>query len=507
MPASAQDLQVQSQKEKLTLNSLYSNIDAQHPELEKTRFAAQGRKADLMGTKSAFIPKLRNRTFGSSALDKSFKRNTGFASAGELDWQSPFGFEITASLRTARDTSFLGDDDITYSANKNIEFDNVRKQNLAFPSDTALIVGLRMPLARNLLIDAERADVQRAGLEVSVAELDVWQKRANLFLKASEKYWDWVGMGLKLAVAQKLLDFAQFRQAGIADKASEGASPRIDVIEGQSQIFSRQESLVKARRSFEKESLALSAYLWIDAQTISDPARTELSREPILLLEVSDSLFEEHLRLASSSRPEILALSLLNQREGVNVRQAKNDFLPRIDFEVTPQQGLGRGRDFSIYGGVVTEMPAFPLKARSMLDKARLKIEENKRQLQLEEVSIFNQIRDARSQIQTSSERASFAKSSYDSLQELAEGERTRFQYGNTNLFTVNQREMAAAEGENKLIEALVDHQKALASYRYSIGEWSIAGFGDSWFQEAQSKAKTNPQNTPYTPPELEANT
>jgi outer membrane protein TolC len=50
--------------------------------------------------------------------------------------------------------------------------------------------------------------------------------------------------------------------------------------------------------------------------------------------------------------------------------------------------------------------------------------------------------------------------------QRLEEGERIKFQLGDSTLFLVNQRERATAEARLKLIEIQAEYEQAAATFR-----------------------------------------
>jgi outer membrane protein len=49
---------------------------------------------------------------------------------------------------------------------------------------------------------------------------------------------------------------------------------------------------------------------------------------------------------------------------------------------------------------------------------------------------------------------------------QLEEGERARFDLGDSTLFLVNQRERATAEARVKLIEIQAEYEQSVAAYR-----------------------------------------
>ncbi len=472
----------------LNLEKIFDRIDAYHPSLRSSELNRQAAKAYQMEARSAFIPKILSRPLLlEDYLNESYKRKRAVTSAGEVIWQTPFAVQFIGSAR-ATTKPILADEGFNYNLSK-ATFDSSGKLKISSFSDADTTFGFRLPLARGLLIDENRADLKKAKLELSIADLNILQKRADLFSKAGEKYWDWVAAGEQYNVAKELLILAKFRAEATEERIKAGANPPIDFIEIQSQINSREENLAKARRNFEKESIGLSIYLWQSGEDFLTPTEKNIPEsgipEPV---NIPETVWQDHLRASLSERPEYKILQFENKQEEINLRLARNEYLPIIDLEVLPTFDLNRFDDGQNWrGSIVAELPIYPLKAQSKVLKARTSIEKISLAQNMLKAQISNELRDALSYLNTTAERVRAAREARNRLKQLAEGEETRFEFGGSSLFMVNSREMAAAEAENKVIEALADHQKALIKYRYAIGEWSIPNFNDSWYQLVQN--------------------
>jgi outer membrane protein TolC len=79
---------------------------------------------------------------------------------------------------------------------------------------------------------------------------------------------------------------------------------------------------------------------------------------------------------------------------------------------------------------------------------------------------ISTEVLDALSAINTAYGRYQAAEQEVVLAQRLEEGERTRFQLGDSTLFLVNQRERATAEARSKLIEIQAEYEQAVATFR-----------------------------------------
>lgn len=75
-------------------------------------------------------------------------------------------------------------------------------------------------------------------------------------------------------------------------------------------------------------------------------------------------------------------------------------------------------------------------------------------------------MRDAASALDLALQRLELARAEYDLARRLASAELERFELGDSTLFIVNQREMAAAAAQFAVVNALTDCHKATAAYR-----------------------------------------
>ena len=75
------------------------------------------------------------------------------------------------------------------------------------------------------------------------------------------------------------------------------------------------------------------------------------------------------------------------------------------------------------------------------------------------------EVKDAASALRTAHNRAQLATQEVQVALELADAERVRFDLGDSTLFTVNLRELAAVEAELREISAINDFLRALTVY------------------------------------------
>jgi outer membrane protein TolC len=229
-----------------SLDELHSRIDRTHPLLrgagaEKT--IARGKMLKALG---AFEPTLVNDTelerFISSSDSSRGTQTVGYNDT-LVEALHPSGFKGSAGFRQA-----IGDARIP-----DLSFGNGNQQ---------VILGGYLPLLRGLMINPERAELQRSELANPLAEIKIAQTRQGLFLAAAHQFWEWVSAAKLVDIQKRAVAVAEDRYKQVEERAKAGAVAPIDVTEAGQEVHRRREVAIAARRLLEQEQFKLSMFLW-----------------------------------------------------------------------------------------------------------------------------------------------------------------------------------------------------------------------------------------------------
>ena len=126
--------------------------------------------------------------------------------------------------------------------------------------------------------------------------------------------------------------------------------------------------------------------------------------------------------------------------------------------------------------GISFSIPIFLRKERSKLQMARLKISENEQKYLQKEREILNKVEAAYNDVTITTQLVSNQEEVVANYERMLEGERIKFQNGESSIFLINSR-------QNKLLEAqlkLIDLQMMLGNY---IGKlfWQSGYFPESF--------------------------
>lgn len=336
--------------------------------------------------------------------------------------------------------------------------------------------GLRLPLFRDREIDSRRADLERARIGVRLAELSIDQQRLAIRQIATRRYWDWVAAGRRLAVVQQVLEIALARDKQLRDAAALGQIPEFDVLDNERAILNRRAALVDSERAQQQAALDLSLFLR-DAQ--GNPILADASRTPAAFpepVELDEGKLLDDIQAALSRRPDLERVRRQRIQLGVERDLAKNQRLPGIDLGLQFYQDTGRTQRTlagpqELRTSLSFDLPFQRRTATGRVLSAEARIAQLDQRERFTRDQIAVEVRDAYSAVITAYRRAIVTRQEVAATKRVEDGERTRFDLGDTNLFTLNLRELATAEAGIREVAAFADLFRAYALYELAIAQ------------------------------------
>jgi outer membrane protein TolC len=333
-------------------------------------------------------------------------------------------------------------------------------------------LGVRVPILRNRRIDEARGELTKSGLEVEAAGSKLISTRLKIIRDATIAYWELIAAIRQVHVIRNLVKVARERGEQLDVQVKAGDKPRFDLIDNQRAILKRENELVKVRNILDKALVKLSLYyrdeygrpiiLGADSfnGVLPDPDPNEFFNWQ------QSMLIEE----ALDRRPELAIVNVRSQQVAVDMEVAKNQFLPQLDLDASAAQDYGRADKKIDQGelkfGVKIEVPLEYRKLRGKLASAKA----TSQQLRANRTWLHNQIENEILQsvivLKATIERIKLARAENVAAHELEDGERERFQQGDSNLIFLNLREQTAAEAAVQVIQSLLDYQMESANLR-----------------------------------------
>lgn len=330
--------------------------------------------------------------------------------------------------------------------------------------------GVEVPLWRDGPLDPARAEVRRAGHSRRAAEQHVATTRLELDIDATRAYWQWVAAGQRARIARDLLALAERRDVFLKRRAERGAVPQFDVTDNRRMVIERSEQWIAARRSLEEAAFRLSLFLRDARGGPLIPREESVPRDPPPLPAAGPKA-EDVLGRVLACHPALVRVRAELAAVRVDQELAESRVAPELTARVQLSRDMGPvERNPSLQGNVVDAGLRFSLPLllrgdRGRAGMAQARVLEKKSELEWLEDRIRAALFDAASQLDAATRRASTSGELVDVSEELAAGERRRFESGDGQLLFVNLREQAAAD-------AAMRYASLAAAARLANYEW-----------------------------------
>ncbi|MGL5097899.1 MAG: TolC family protein, partial [Planctomycetia bacterium] len=188
------------------------------------------------------------------------------------------------------------------------------------------------------------------------------------------------------------------------------------------------------------------------------------------------------LELAARLRPEPARLNLLRQRSGVDLRLARNNRLPTLDFYFANSKDVGGvvplddKYPYELQTGLMMNVPLQRRDARGQIVAAQAQIGQFAAQERFARDTVTAEVQTALALLRGAYEQISRARSGVEVARQVEEAERKRFDEGQSTLLLVNLRESATADAALLEVDALASYFRARADYRAALG---VAGLDE----------------------------
>ncbi len=337
--------------------------------------------------------------------------------------------------------------------------------------------GVSASVGKGLFIDQRRAVLQQAkiGVNASIEERRVIYN--TLLYEAGSAYWDWFKAYNEVQVYTNGLAFAQQRFEATKNTAVLGERPYIDTLESIIQVQNRQISLQQAQLDYKNATARLGIYLWVDGiipleltdETIP-PLMDSIATKPL------DHTFYLQLDSLSEKHPALRQYRYKIEGLGVERRLKKEQLKPNLNFSYTPLSepiniNPVSGLSLNNYTwGVEFSMPIFLRKERGDLAITNFKLKESLLDLRNKNAEItYKAVASLNTWTVTHSQANLYQKTVRD-YAGLLNGERQKFDAGESSVFLVNRRELGYINAQVKLIALLAKNYKAALGAEYALG-------------------------------------
>ena len=432
----------------LQLRDVLRSLRSTHPTIEEARQMVLAARADALASQGAFDPRVSLGAQG-QPLGEYTKGQLEALVTQVTPW---WGASFYAGWRRGFGSFAVYDGD------------------LETLSGGEFSTGFKLPVWQGGPIDGMRARMQQA--EFDALSSRQRQRLVTLLLEnaAAQAYWTWVEAGQRLRVHEQLLRTATQRVEGLTRRIEKGDAPEILGVDNQRIVLDRKAKVVTSRQKLEQAAIKLSLF---HRDGRGDPLRPDVERLPRALPNApppTTMRLNRDIRFARNKRPDIAIFRLAERRQSVELEFRENRVAPRIELHGWLAKDFGTGKDelrpLDLGVGVTLEIPLLMRDERGKRDAARAKLNAAKQKTRLGRDKVEAEIRVAHAAVVAAAEVVDLARDQRLAAQRMELAERRRFALGETDLLTVNLRELSAASAANAELEARANLQRALADYR-----------------------------------------
>lgn len=420
----------------LTADEFLQMVYEYHPLARQAALIAERGDAELAGSRGFFDPKL--------VSDFSIKE---FDSKTYYDlWDSYL------QLPTALNVDFK----VGFEQNSGYY---LNPQNTV-PGSGLYYAGVSVPIGQGLFINERTYALRQGKLTREQLRNEANIVLNNLLQDANYTFWQWNASYQKVMLYEEALALSVERFEGIKSGVIAEEEAPIDSVESLIQVQQFFNDLEKARADYVYHQLALQNMLWGDSAVMENvpSSRFELPRQEL-------DFYEE---FALANHPDLNALEIKAGQLDVDRKFYAEQLKPNLNFNynflLAGDNDVDGVQVNNYKAGINFSMPLILRKERAKLKIAKLKISENELKLDQKGREVLNKVRASFNQASAYLTMIRQQRAAVENYQRMLDGERAKFDNGESSVFLVNSRENKLVEGRLKLIDME-------ATYRIYVGQ------------------------------------
>ena len=338
-------------------------------------------------------------------------------------------------------------------------------------------LGAGLPLLKDRAIDKRRSELFQAQLARQGVEPAIQTELLDYVRVASQIYWSWIGAGQVLDARRELLRLAEARVEQINQRIAAGDLQQLARINNEQLMAARETKLIEAERKLQMVAIKLSLF-W--RSSTGQPVVPGSEQRPKTFPEhaaIAAEQISRDIEAALATRPELVELDLLYEQGRVELAQAENMLLPKLDAVVMASKDVGASAEtmdnkgpFEFEAGLYGEVPLQRREACGKVAVARAKLAQLRAKREFVVNKVAAEVQDAVSALQASEARIGRARTNLRLAAEALQLARDQFDEGDIDLVELNIYEQATLDARFLLIEAEADYFLALADYRAALG-------------------------------------
>jgi outer membrane protein TolC len=452
--------------------------------LQADRMNVDAASHAVAAARAAFMPQ-----FGSSLSRSSNKSVPIDFTEGDNDLTSQ-GITVNSSFTHVLPT-FGTRYDLAWNNNRNTQAGGYPAFNPSLRSSFAF--NLTQPLLRGFTIDASRASLNASQRRRVIADVQLEQEIVRLESTVRNAYLDLISAIQGLRVAQQNMELRQSSLADARARVAVGAAAPIDLISAEAEVASNQEQVLLAEAQIATREDVLRTL-------VLDPGRADfwdVQLVPTDVMQPEPRAIDLDAAIANAleNRLDVTVARRQIEIEDLNLRASGNAALPAVDLRVS-YSTIGTGGTRFQYGGFPPQVEArsdktfgsvlgdtfgaaypnwtvglnvtYPI-GRTAAEATHAQQQVARRQtaieLQLLEMAVVQQVRDAARQVDTSYQRVVATQAALRASEQQLDAEQRRFAAGLSTTLELQVRQGQLASARTAELNAVIAHTRALIEF------------------------------------------
>ncbi len=324
-----------------------------------------------------------------------------------------------------------------------------------------------------LVFDKQRLALRQAQTMQSLSEAEQKLAVNNLLFDAISAYWNWVREYRVYQLIAKAVAVNEERLHFVKIEFEQGSRPAIDTTETLAQLQQLYLQQSAAYAAFQVAGFELSGYLWQENNTPSewDGSIIPDNGSDDTLINTTDVPALISLLEASPDHPKVMAMGYKIEGLQLEKKWKSLALLPKFSLSGNMlSKGYKVPTDFSATklehnhkAGIDFSMPIFVREARGSYAATKFKLQEAELEQKQATLQVQNKIKSYYTEVLAIRRQVEIFNAAYNNYRKLYDGEKLRFEVGESSLFLLNARENKLLETSQKLAELTIKWHKVYA--------------------------------------------
>ncbi len=347
------------------------------------------------------------------------------------------------------------------------------------PSNGLISAGIELPILQGLIFDKRRADLQQGKNYAQMGALEKEQALNELLYNASQAYWQWFESYRKWQIAKEGVLLAEATFDFVKNSVRLGDKPAIDTLEALIQTQNRLIEQGTAELDYRNSKLWASSFIWLEGSVpgaLLDNAFPDNFQhdESALTAYLEQVEIEEDSLVTNNPKLKWYAYKVANL--SIEKRLKKEMLKPTLNLgynflnqpfqeTVLDQFNIGNYK-----WQVNFTMPLFLRKERGDLKMVKAELDGANAQYANLELQQKNKLEAISNKIEIYQSQLILNEKNIIDNRNLVNGEKRKFEIGESSLFLVNYREISFLKVMQKQAEIQAKLKVAMAELDFAIG-------------------------------------